>query len=142
MATQYRSFIVSFITLALISICSHAEKLTLSTITAPDNIENIYVEKISSDTHSTDFIIFIKKQVPLHKHLTHTESIYVLEGEGIFNLAGETIEIGPGDYLRIPQNTAHAVTVISAIPLKVLSIQAPEFFGKDRILIDEPKTLK
>jgi len=114
-----------------------AERLSLSEITLPSETDNIYVHKIASDANSSDFVIFIKKKVPLHKHLTHTETIFVLEGRGIFQQGMEKMEIGPGDYLRIPENTPHAVTVLSNNPLKVLSVQAPEFLGKDRVFIKE-----
>ena len=115
-----------------------ADILNLSEITMPSGVENIHVHKISSDVHSSDFVIFIKQMVPLHKHLNHTETIYVLEGRGIFQQGDEHFEIGPGDYLRIPEGTPHAVKVTSSETLKVLSVQAPEFLGKDRIFIETP----
>ena len=134
-----QNFIV--LTLALFFFSTvQAERLSLSEITLPPDVDNIYVHKIASDANSSDFVIFIKKQVPLHQHLIHTETIFVLEGRGIFQQGEdeEKIEIGPGDYLRIPENTPHAVTVLSDKPLKVLSVQAPEFLGKDRVFIKEP----
>ncbi|MEH6616426.1 MAG: cupin domain-containing protein [Porticoccus sp.] len=113
-----------------------AGKLILSAITPPADLENIHVVKIASDAHSTDFIIFVKQQVPLHKHLAHTETLYVLEGSGTFQLAYKSFDIGPGDYINVPEGTPHAVTVTSSIPLKVLSVQAPEFLGKDRVKVN------
>lgn len=113
-----------------------SEKITLNKLDAPASTDNIYVQKIASDKNSTDFFVVIKKSVPLHKHASHTETIYVLTGRAIFQQGNNKFEIGPGDYLRIPEGTPHAVKVISSEPLKVLSIQAPEFFGKDRIAIE------
>ena len=115
-----------------------AGKLILSEITLPEDIENIHVVKISSDIHSTDFIVFVKQHVPLHKHLAHTETLYVLEGSGTFQLGEESFDIGPGDYINVPEGTPHAVTVTSSMPLKVLSVQAPEFLGKDRVMVNAP----
>ena len=117
---------------------AHAERLTLSEITMPTDTGNVYVHKIASDAHSSDFVIFIKNQVPLHKHLKHTETVYILEGRGMFQQGDTKMEVGPGDYLRIPENTPHAVTVLSEEPMKVLSIQAPEFLGEDRVFIKTP----
>lgn len=113
----------------------NAEKLTLSDITPPEDLENIHVVKVASDAHATDFVIFVKQQVPLHKHAAHTETLYVLEGSGTFQLNKESFEIKSGDYINVPEGTPHAVKVTSTIPLKVLSIQAPEFLGKDRIKV-------
>ena len=113
-----------------------AEKRSLAEITAPADLENIHVTKVASDKNATDFVIFVKKQVPLHKHVSHSESILVLEGTGIFQLGEKTLAIGPGDYVKVPEGTAHSLRVTSAIPLKALSIQAPEFFGKDRVSVN------
>lgn len=38
-------------------------------------------------------------------------------------------------YLFIPSESHHAVEVTSAEPMQVLSIQCPEFVGKDRIKV-------
>ena len=46
-------------------------------------------------------------------------------------------EISQGDYFRIPENTYHALKVTSKEPIKVLSVQSPEFLGKDRVFEDE-----
>jgi mannose-6-phosphate isomerase-like protein (cupin superfamily) len=115
---------------------ANADKLVLSDITPPADLQNIHVVKISSDAHSTNFIVFVKQQVPLHKHLVHTETLYVLEGSGAFLLGEESFDIGPGDYINVPEGTTHAVMVTSSIPLKVLSVQAPEFLGKDRVMVN------
>lgn len=115
---------------------ANADKLVLSEITPPSNLENIHVVKLSSDPHSTDFIVFVKQLVPLHKHLAHTETLYVLEGSGTFQLGEESFDIGPGDYINVPEGTPHAVAVTSSMPLKVLSVQAPEFLGKDRVKVN------
>ncbi len=115
---------------------AHAEKQVLSEIKAPDDMENIHIVKLASDVYSTDLVIFVKKQVPLHKHVAHSETIYVLEGKGLLQLGEESFEIVSGDYIRVPKGTPHGVKVFSSIPLKIISVQAPEFFGKDRVTVD------
>jgi mannose-6-phosphate isomerase-like protein (cupin superfamily) len=114
----------------------NAERLVLSDIMPPKDLENIHVVKLASDSYSTDFVIFVKKQVPLHKHVEHSETIYVLEGKGLFQLGDQSMEIVAGDYIRVPKGTPHAVKVLSSIPLKIISVQAPEFFGKDRVNVN------
>lgn len=109
---------------------------SLDTIKAPADYENIYSKPISSDSLSSSFIIFIKKEVKKHKHAFHTEHVYILEGEGEMVLGEKTIKVKKGDIIFIPKNTPHSLKVTSIIPVKVLSIQSPYFDGKDRILID------
>jgi mannose-6-phosphate isomerase-like protein (cupin superfamily) len=109
----------------------------LDTIKAPAAYENIYVRPVYSDSLVSSFIIFIKKEVKLHKHVTHTEHVYVLEGVGEMVLGAKKFIVKKGDMVFIPKNTPHALNVISKIPVKVLSVQAPYFDGKDRVMIDE-----
>lgn len=101
------------------------------------NYQNIYVKKIDSDSLVSNFIIWIKDEVKAHKHVTHCETIIVLEGVATMTLGAEKIEIKKGDYIFIPKNTPHSVKVISQYPLKVISIQAPEFNGSDRVFMKE-----
>lgn len=105
----------------------------LKTVHPKSDFENIHIEKIYSDSLSTSFIIWIKKDVKPHKHLFHSENIIVLEGEGEFKIENDTYIIKQNSFITIPPNTIHSVKTISGIPLKVLSIQSPEFDGTDRI---------
>ena len=51
----------------------------------------------------------------------------------MMTLGSITKEIKAGDIIFIPANTFHEVKVTSEKPLKVISIQAPEFDGTDRV---------
>ena len=100
----------------------------------PDNdYDNIYVKKLSSETDATTFAIWIKKSVRLHKHIEHIENVYITEGNGDFQLGDTIYKVNSGDLIVIPKNTWHGVIVNSQKPMKVISIQSPEFHGKDRI---------
>jgi mannose-6-phosphate isomerase-like protein (cupin superfamily) len=110
--------------------------LGTDTIKVNESYDNIAVKKLTSDKNSTTFLILIKKEVKLHKHQSHSETIYVIEGTGEMRLGEKKYLIKKGDVLFIPENMPHSVKVTSDIPLKVLSVQAPEFDGTDRILLD------
>lgn len=106
---------------------------SLVNINAPKSFENIHVEKLSSDKNATNLLIFVKNNVRAHKHNKHTETIFVIDGEAVMVIGKEAKSIKAGDFIIIPEKTIHSVKVTSKIPLKVLSVQAPEFLGKDRI---------
>lgn len=108
---------------------------SLDTIKAPAVYENIYSRAIGSDSLASSFVIFIKKEVKKHKHVYHSEHVYVLEGEGEMLVGEKTFKIKKGDVVFIPKNTPHALKVTSS-PVKVLSIQAPFFDGKDRVFVE------
>lgn len=109
----------------------------LFAVQADKEFENIHIKKLSTDSLATSFIIWVKEKVRPHRHVYHTENIYVIEGEAEMVIEGDTSIIKAGTFLTLPMNTIHEVTkVISKEPLKVLSVQSPEFFGKDRVFVD------
>ena len=116
---------------------ANAQFIDLDTIVVIDDYENVGSQKLYSDSLVSTFEIWVKKEVPLHKHEFHTEQVIVLEGEGNMRLGDEWKIIKPGDLIIIPVGTLHQVIVTSSIPLKVLSVQAPEFDGSDRVIMKE-----
>ncbi len=127
----------SLLFLAMFGVCqANAQKLDLADTQAPADLDNIHVVKLNSDKNASDFIVFVKRFVPLHKHVFHSETLYILEGTGVIQLGDEEFEVGPGDYIKVPEGTPHGVKTTSAVPLKALSVQAPEFFGKDRVKVE------
>lgn len=98
--------------------------------------DNIYNKALFGDSLASSFVIVIKKEVKLHKHLQHSEHVVVLEGKGQMTLGTKGFEIKKGDVVFIPKNTTHAVISTGDVPLKVLSIQAPKFDEKDRVFIE------
>ena len=103
----------------------------------PDKeFENIHVKKISSDSSSSTFAIWIKQKVKLHKHIYHTENVLIDKGFGEFQINDSIYKVAAGDWIVIPKNTWHGVVVNSKSTMKVISVQSPEYFGKDRIFKD------
>lgn len=95
--------------------------------------ETLLNRPLFGDSLCSSFCIIIRKEVKLHKHLHHSEHILVQEGEALMTLGDKQFRIKKGDVVFIPENTYHSVNVTSEIPLKVISIQAPFFDGKDRV---------
>lgn len=131
------TFIVLFLsTLFLLSQNLFAQ-IPINTDTIGNNAKNeIYVKNISSDSLTSGYVILIKKEVKLHKHLYHSEHVIVLEGEGKMWLNDKEFIIKKNDLVFIPKNTPHKVITTSKKPLKVISIQSPYFDGKDRVMLE------
>ena len=127
----------------LFSLLGTAQTVTnIEDIKPSKEFDNILVEKINTDTNATSFVIWIKKGVKSHHHVFHTENLYVIAGEGEMTIGDKTITISPGDYFSIPMGVYHSLKVTSKYPMKVLSVQSPEFFGKDRVFKKEEKLKK
>lgn len=109
----------------------------LDTIKPPAAYENIYLRTLYHDSLASSFIIYIKKEVRPHKHLTHAEHVLILEGTGEMKLGSRTVPVKKGSIIYIPPGTIHSLRVTSKKPVKVLSVQAPYFDGKDRIIVPE-----
>ena len=98
--------------------------------------ENIHIKKIYSDSASSTFAIWIKQKVKLHKHVYHTENVLIDKGFGEFQINDSIYKVVAGDWIVIPKNTWHGVIVNSKSTMKVISVQSPEYFGKDRVFKD------
>lgn len=124
--------------LLLFSIAKSPAQSYLQTDTLrPDPAQdNISLTRFAGDSLVSSFIIHIKKEVKPHKHLDHSEHVYVLAGKGWMKLGEKEFEIKPGMLVFIPKGTVHSVKTTSKEPLKVLSIQAPLFDGKDRVMVE------
>ena len=126
-------FFTLFLNLILFNLFSQEFVGEFNKIRPDSTFSNIHVHQISTDSSSTTFVIWVKSKVKMHKHLEHVENIYVTQGEGKFHLGATTYHVEPGDLIVVPKNTWHGVEVTSDIPLKVISIQSPEFKGLDRV---------
>jgi mannose-6-phosphate isomerase-like protein (cupin superfamily) len=124
---------ILFIFLTISNVPFSQEVTNLKDIQPDKEFENILIKKLDTDSNSTAFVIWIKKVVKSHKHETHSEIISIIEGEGVMTINNKSFDIKSGDYFRIPKNTFHSLTVKSEEPMKVLSVQSPEFLGKDRV---------
>lgn len=128
---------IALILISFASIQASAQHFpNVKNINPPLEFENVHVEKLVTDSLSTAFVIWVKAEVKPHIHQRHTESLYILEGSGKLMLDDEMVEINPGDFVLIPVGTVHSLIVTSKIPVKVISLQAPEFHGEDRRFIE------
>ena len=131
-------FIIFIFGFVVISSASYGQTIHAKTL-KPDstNFENVYVQKIHSDSLSSTFAIWVKNEVKPHKHQYHSEVVSVIQGKGLMTVAGITKPIRKGDVIIIPQGTVHSVVTKSKKPLLVISVQSPKFVGKDRIWVIE-----
>lgn len=96
--------------------------------------ENSERKKLYSDKNTTSSIVWVKKETKSHKHISHTVTQYVIEGKGIMTIGDKEFKVKSGSYYVTPEKTFHSLIVTSKKPMKILTVQTPEFFGKDRII--------
>lgn len=125
-----------FILASVLCTSLSAQVTSTDTIKSPTPDKN-YSKALYSDSLSSSFLIIIPKEVKPHYHVAHTEQVVVLSGEADMILGEQNIHIKAGDVIFIPKGTKHSVTVTSAEPLKIISVQAPIFDGSDRVMIEK-----
>ncbi len=78
---------------------------------------------------------------PLHEHADQAETIYVLEGEARFKLAGELSSGPAGSFVFIPPRTPHTWEAIGDGPVRMLVHLTPaglEHFFDDFAALEAP----
>lgn len=131
---MFKMKLLLLFTLVVASNLGHTQSVqSVEDIQPEKAFDNIFVHKIDGDDLTTQFIIWVKDTVKTHQHEHHSETVYVLEGEGKFYFEDSTISITKGDFIFIPKQTWHSVKVTSDRPMKVVSNQSPAFYGDDRI---------
>ena len=128
--------VLLLITGLLTGLSGFSQVTSTDTIQSPTPDKN-YVRVLHHDSLSSSFLIIIPKEVKSHYHAMHTEQVVVLAGEADMVLGDSTLHIKAGDVIIIPKGTKHSVTVTSAVPLKIISVQAPYFDGTDRIMLEK-----
>jgi len=73
------------------------------------------------------------KTVNLHVHHKTTQVYFVIEGDAVATVTGETRKLGPMESLRIPTDTPHALSTESTAV--VLSISIPPLRPDDQIMV-------
>ena len=96
-----------------------------------DTTNSVHV--LFTDSLCSSFLICIPRSVAQHYHRYHTEHVFVLDGAGQMMLGDSLFPVTRGHIVVIPQGTPHAVRTSSASPLRVISIQSPQFDGSDRV---------
>ena len=63
--------------------------------------------------------------VPPHIERHEDEAFFVLEGTFALMIAGETVEIGPGDFAFVPRGTPHAFTNVGPESGRLIVLLSP-----------------
>jgi len=91
----------------------------------PTHINDLVMDR-SQASASEVFIVVISPggAPPLHQHDDTEQIFYILEGRGRLEIGGESEEflVEPGDVVRIPPATLHAIHCIGPTDLRYLAI--------------------
>jgi quercetin dioxygenase-like cupin family protein len=81
-------------------------------------------------------LLQVRSHVRPHYHKDHGETVYILEGNGIFIMGDRVYPVKAGALIMVPRGAIHSFEAKETT--KVLSIFDPPFDPEDRIFVDEP----
>lgn len=71
-----------------------------------------------------------------HVHKRAEETYYILEGEALVEVAGESERVGPGDAVLIPAGAPHRLTAVGPRQVIMLCICCPAYAHGDTELLE------
>jgi quercetin dioxygenase-like cupin family protein len=80
-------------------------------------------------------LIQVRSRIRPQYHKDHTETVYVLEGSGIFILGDRAYPVKEGSLMMIPKGIVHSFEAKQ--PTSVLALFNPPFDPSDRVFVDE-----
>jgi mannose-6-phosphate isomerase-like protein (cupin superfamily) len=67
--------------------------------------------------------------------LTTSEVYYIIEGEGVMHINGESAPVGPDDTIYIPPHARQCITNTGTVDLKFLCIVDPAWRKEDEVIL-------
>jgi quercetin dioxygenase-like cupin family protein len=77
------------------------------------------------------------KGLPPHFHRTHEEVIFVKSGRAEVRLGDRTLTMQAGDMVLVPKGMVHSARALGDEPIRGISVFAPAFDGKDRVMVEQ-----
>ena len=71
-----------------------------------------------------------------HAHRQSEETYYILDGQALMELAGESERVGPGDAILIPAGAPHRITAVWPNELVLLCICRPAYADDDTDILE------
>jgi mannose-6-phosphate isomerase len=74
------------------------------------------------------------QRLSYQRHTRRGEHWFVVAGQGVITLDGDTIEVRSGDSADVPRGAAHRIQNTGSVPLVFVEVQHGDYFGEDDIV--------
>jgi mannose-6-phosphate isomerase len=74
------------------------------------------------------------KRISLQSHEFRSEHWFIVSGQGIAELDGKLMEVGPGDSIDVPIGSKHRISCGESGPLIFIEVQTGSSFAEDDII--------
>ena len=74
------------------------------------------------------------KRISLQSHKFRAEHWFIASGQGVAELDGKEIVVGPGDSIDVPIDSKHRISCYKSDPLVFIEVQTGLSFAEDDIV--------
>jgi mannose-6-phosphate isomerase-like protein (cupin superfamily) len=107
-----------------------------------DPVRGAVITEVARGEQASVNVWQMTKGLPPHLHRQHEEVIIVQSGRARARIGDRTLIMQAGDILLIPKGTIHQVRALGDEPFRGISVFAPAFDGKDRVMVEESQPAK
>ena len=99
--------------------------------------EAVRITRLVDSPDMSGLLVQVRSSMPPHFHKLTQEVVYMLSGQGLFQLGSERIPITAGTVLRIPANTVHTFTNQGEAPAVFFVVTTPRWDEQDRFMVKD-----
>jgi mannose-6-phosphate isomerase-like protein (cupin superfamily) len=99
--------------------------------------EEMRITKLVESPDLSGLLVQVRGSLPPHFHKHTQEIVYLLRGEGMFQLGADRIPIRTGAVMRIPAGQVHTFTNTGQTPAVFFVVTTPRWDEQDRFIVKE-----
>jgi len=97
--------------------------------------EAVRITKLVESPDMSGILVQVRSSMPPHFHKLTQEVVYMLRGEGLFQLGNERYPIKAGAVVRIPAGAVHTFTNQGQTPAVFFVVTTPRWDEQDRFMV-------
>ncbi len=96
--------------------------------------EAVRITKLVESPDMSGILVQVRSAMPPHFHKLTQEVVYMLRGEGLFQLGNERYPVKAGAVMRIPAGQIHTFTNQGSAPAVFFVVTTPRWDEQDRFV--------
>lgn len=99
--------------------------------------EELRITKLVESPEMSGLLVQVRGSLPPHFHKHTQEIVYLILGEGVFQLGADRMPVRTGAVMRIPAGLVHTFTNSGQIPAVFFVVTTPQWDEQDRFMVKE-----
>lgn len=97
--------------------------------------EAVRITRLVDSSDMSGLLVQVRSSMPPHYHKLTQEVVYMLRGEGLFQLGSERYPVKAGAVMRIPTGQTHTFTNQGQAPAVFFVVTTPRWDERDRFMM-------